>query len=390
MRGKLEVSGKIVRATLGCKVRDLVEEFGDVLKRLMIRVGPPGSERSWTKEQLAKRMGVSEQAVKNWRTNKNSCTEIDKLANLLWSGYECDDRELLLRANSILKNPNDTLARFTSISTVQGFWERLKEIAGLELSDDFTFDAEGVSDAAWLVSQIYPAIPLETAKQYAWEARAYVNNVKYGESVDKANDERHIGGIDVWNGEIRGLFEKYGVVPRDQDLLVVGLGAGFEGVGIYDSFRSFVGTDISRTAIEKARGVFRTADSIQLTASPAEWLPQIARNKDVYVSLKTYQSSFFDIERASAECSNALKPGGLAIISIPRGYLVSNKRVFGLSRTVYDYHAARESGAYKLPDKQYVFELMSRIALALSRRLFTDIKIETGEYEYYLFARKVR
>jgi hypothetical protein len=340
-------------------------------------------------DELSERMGVSPQAVKDWRANRWACRKIETLTNVLWGSYSCHDRDLLVQANALLQNPKDTFLYYSSVPTVQGFWDRLMEIAGLDRSDDINFDAESVLDAAWLVSQAYPEIPFDTALQYANESRAFINNMKYGEKADIKKDERHQGGIELWNAEIRQLFEKYSIVPSDCDLVVVGLGAGLEGVGIYDAFKSFVGTDISRTAIDKSAVSFPVAGHIKLTQCSAESLPEIAKNRDIYISLKTYQSSYFDIERAAAECSKTVKPGGLAIISIPRGYIVSDRRVYGLSRTVYDYQSAKESGPYKLPDKQYVFELMSRISVALSRRFFSEVRIETGEHEYYLFARKV-
>jgi SAM-dependent methyltransferase len=182
------------------------------------------------------------------------------------------------------------------------------------------------------------------------------------------------------------LLGRLGVSAQSR-VLCVGIGCGLEGVGIYDTFAEFVGTDISEEAVRRAQKVFASGNCRVLEAS-AEDLGRDLVNFDAYISLKTFSSSFFDIPKAIIQTSRTLKSGGVAVISVPRGYSKRGVFVPGLARTTYNLESAKDIGTYAAADKSYPLDLMKEVSLNLYRRQFHDITYFTGLTEHYVMARK--
>ncbi|QLQ26117.1 MAG: class I SAM-dependent methyltransferase [Dechloromonas sp.] len=284
--------------------------FGELLTKLMKEgVGAPGSQRTWTVEALAARMDVCDKSVKNWRGNVHSCTNPGRLASVLFGSYECQDRKQLLRENEILSAKGNTYAAYASKSTVHGFWDRIFERVEFSESDKSLIEAGKISDAAWTITQANPRLTRDVALSIAHEARCFVFNMKYGIEATIEKDERHVHGIEMWNKEFAEILNDNNIERTKSDLLVVGIGAGFEGVKIYNEFRSVVGVDISEVAVEKAQQAFSECKNVEVIQGIAEELPEYAVNKDIYICLKTYQSSYFDIELSVIECARSLRSG---------------------------------------------------------------------------------
>ncbi|MFP7674813.1 methyltransferase domain-containing protein [Marivita sp. S0852] len=164
------------------------------------------------------------------------------------------------------------------------------------------------------------------------------------------------------------------------------MGPGLEGVGIYDRFSEFFGVELSRTALSRAAEIFPNMNPIY---GDAEYLPAAAHNADVYISLKTFSSSFLDIEEAVRSCALSVKSGGLAIISVPLGYYKDGKLIAGLSPTNYDLALAIDGQFYGVPQRMLPYNLVNKIVQALYKWLFVDIQIDTGRHEFYISARKL-
>ena len=369
------------------------EEFSDVLALIMDRLGPDG-QRTKTPSALAKALGVDNSIVSHWRSgqrkpNEQQFSEI--LAQIFGSNNQSRDARLLRAAFNRTRAGKDIYAFYAEKSTVVCVWEHLFREGGLPKREDDFLEATTVDELSWVIRQLDSGIEETDANSLANSARAFANDVKYGRQLTEERDERHISGIENWNDEFSDLLSRLNVAPKKNDLLAVGIGPGLEGVGIYDRFRTFVGLDVSHDAVERAEKVFPTRSGVSIREGKAEKLPEQAKRKTLYVCLKTYMSSYFDIRQAVFQASDALEKGGIAIISIPRGYGVGTDSVYGIARTNYNYPAIHREGGitYHLPDKGYVYELIHKICTCLGRALFSDIQIHSGAVEHYIVAQKV-
>jgi len=97
---------------------------------------------------------------------------------------------------------------------------------------------------------------------------------------------------------------------------------------------------------------------------------------DLYISLRSYQSSFFNIEDSVIEASRVTRRRGTAIISIPHIYVENGKVARGLQK----------SGSHFL-DPHLPWELSDRVRRALYQAEF-DCSIYTGDFEIYIIGQK--
>jgi ubiquinone/menaquinone biosynthesis C-methylase UbiE len=112
--------------------------------------------------------------------------------------------------------------------------------------------------------------------------------------------------------------------------------------------------------------------------NPAEALTGIEDStQDIYLSLRTYQSAFFDIQEAVREAHRVLVPGGIAIISIANAYLEGNTFVRGLLP-----HGS------KVVDQDRAHELTAQIRHSLQKLTFDDVGVHSGKAEEYVFGKR--
>jgi hypothetical protein len=179
-------------------------------------------------------------------------------------------------------------------STTLLLWNALEDKLDINFeTESFDVKAKNVAEASWFLESRFGNLDRGKVLQTVRDAREHAFDVKYGD-LQIENDERHNLGIDLWTTEFTDLLKNYGV-SFGSKLVNVGLGSGLEGRGIYDQFPEFVGVDLSKSALEAAKKIFPN-----LTSAPgdAENLPPAANGSDVYISLKTFSSSFFDIDRS--------------------------------------------------------------------------------------------
>lgn len=112
--------------------------------------------------------------------------------------------------------------------------------------------------------------------------------------------------------------------------------------------------------------------------SSAENLAEINDNEyDIYISLRTFNSSFFDIEKALKEAKRILKQNSGIIISIANGFLSSNFTIIpGLI----------------LPGTEFVdiykgLDTVKKIICIMLQLEFENCKILPSHEEIYLLAR---
>lgn len=104
-----------------------------------------------------------------------------------------------------------------------------------------------------------------------------------------------------------------------------------------------------------------------------------AISQDLYISLRTYQSTLFDIEEALFEAYRVLRPGGVCVISIPYIFYVEKKIMKGLIRP----------GTKEL-DIDLPYVLSDRIRRGMNRLDFDPVGIHTGQFEIYTYGQKGR
>lgn len=164
------------------------------------------------------------------------------------------------------------------------------------------------------------------------DIRCRAFELKYGNKDEK--DEKILGKPELGNWFIP--FEKFVCQAIEGDLqllnvLEVGFGTGqaYNGTRFLEKFNSYTATDVSIKSLAHAKEDF---PNIKVLHSEAENLPFEASSFDLYISLRTFQSTLFDRRRALHEAARVLRPGGVIIISVPKlYYTVAGEKIVGLS-----------------------------------------------------------
>jgi ubiquinone/menaquinone biosynthesis C-methylase UbiE len=112
-------------------------------------------------------------------------------------------------------------------------------------------------------------------------------------------------------------------------VIVVGIGNGFEGKLLYSEIERLSILDIAPNSLNQANMLLPHANPIH---NAAEKMTSILNNSfDLYISLRTYQSTYFDIHNSLLEAKRVLTQNGSIIISVVCGYKNdSDKIVYGL------------------------------------------------------------
>jgi SAM-dependent methyltransferase len=391
------LSGRTVYVATKREVRPTTRgTFGQMLKYLIdhnIRPNDSDEREPWTYDRLAEKLGLESRAQPGRWVSDNGLppeNRFDRMLDLFFGKspkHNTELRDIFIRKYRRAKESErryGNSALFAQSTTLL-FWSALEEKfdANFE-TDSFDVKAKTVAETAWLLETRFAHLDKGRILQAARDAREHAFDVKYGD-LQIEDDERYNLGIESWTTEFTDLLKNYGV-DFGSKLVNVGLGPGLEGRGIYDQFPEFIGVDLSRSALEAAKMVFPN-----LTPAPgdAENLPRAADGSNVYISLKTFSSSFFDIDRSVRSCARCLRPNGIAVISVPRGYYKEGRLIPGLSPTNYDLALAIDGQFYGVPERLLPLRLVNDISGSLYRWLFGDIQVHTGRHEFYVFARKL-
>lgn len=146
-------------------------------------------------------------------------------------------------------------------------------------------------------------------------------NSKYG-TYTYLDDARSLDPD--WKESFISFYKRSSAVPLPtNNILNVGVGNGHEAMILFSNCVYVTFVDIAQGGLEQIR---EKNPSSKIIVSNADDLSSITDNQyDLYVSLRTFNSSFFDIKRAISEAHRVLKPNAIIIVSVANGFLCSNQ-----------------------------------------------------------------
>lgn len=146
-------------------------------------------------------------------------------------------------------------------------------------------------------------------------------NSKYAE-YNYSDDVR---SLDLgWRKNFMNFYKRSSAVPMiSNNILNVGVGGGNEAASLFSNCTYVTFVDIAHAGLERVKEQFPLSKVI---VSSADQLLSISDNNyDLYVSLRTFNSSFFDIKKAISEAHRVLRPNAIIIVSVANGFLCSER-----------------------------------------------------------------
>lgn len=185
------------------------------------------------------------------------------------------------------------------------------------------------------------------------------------------------GRSDAWRDDVEEILRKLGVSTLESIRVVnVGIGNGIEGNGFLDAIKHLTVVDCARQSLQRACTLLPLAVAVRADAEDLSAM--LSSSFDVYLSLRTYQSTYFDIAKATREAYRVLRPGGVFVISIANGFIgADGKIVRGLVRP-----------GTKWVDRDRPFQLAERVRQQLSLLRFDNPSVRSSDTEVFIYARR--
>ena len=253
----------------------------------------------------------------------------------------------------------------------------------IDLYDDPTFcDDLTINDLEIMCYRTYyPSWSREKVSSVLREARSVAFTAKYATPNDedeKTVDVKKLGipNLRSWYEYFEDLIHDLGMSElKSVEILDVGFGNGYAYSKLFHELHSFTAVDISLKALEYATDKF---PRLKASQNDAENLKDIQTSSiDLYISLRTYQSTLFDKRMAMHEAYRVLRTGGLAIISIPIMFMGSGGEVL---------HGLIPPGLTNAPDMNYAHEMVNRVEHLFRVLNFRDIGTNTSSpFEIYVY-----
>lgn len=123
-----------------------------------------------------------------------------------------------------------------------------------------------------------------------------------------------------WKNNFLTIYDKMLLSSMEsKNILDVGVGSGNEAIALFSDCSNITFVDIAPNGLEKIK---KQMPNSNIVVSRAENLTTLINNSyDIYISLRTYNSSFFNVKQAISEAYRVLKKDGIIIISIANGFL---------------------------------------------------------------------
>ncbi len=249
---------------------------------------------------------------------------------------------------------------------------------GVPVDDELPVDVDITTDDIIRICEsncIYAGRADIDVHKLVLEARAEAFDKKY---ADRTYEDDGRGFGDYWRNSVRSILEEMGApdFPKRRTM-VVGIGNGLEGEKLYITCERLIAVDIGEKSLKKAAKALPNASIVR---APAEDLREIASSsQDIYISLRTYQSTYFDRNSALREAYRVVRQGGIVLISVANGFLEQGSMIPGLlipGTTVVD----RNLG----------FWIANQIRNRMSLLNFEEIGMRTSLDEIYVYGRRGR
>jgi len=215
-------------------------------------------------------------------------------------------------------------------------------------------------------------VEYEDAMKLISDGLKYAFNEKYS-SYNYNEDVRSLDS--EWKDSFVSICEQIinGAI-NDKKILDVGVGSGNEATILFSNCSDITFVDIAPIGLQKIKDKIKHAKIIN---SMAENLPFLDDTYDLYVSLRTYNSSFFDVKKSLAEAYRVLNHNGVIIISIANGFL-NNKENNIISGLI-------------IPGLEFIdiyrgIDMVKKLSKEFTNKKFKNIQIHTTKEEIYLTA----
>ena len=197
-------------------------------------------------------------------------------------------------------------------------------------------------------------------------------------SYNYENDLR--GLIPYWAQEFNTILRLLTIDLSNSIIIDIGISNGLEVEYLFQNVKKLIGVDVSQQMLDKVQEKFPW---ISIIHNPAEKLTDVKTNYvDVYISLRTYQSSLLDIPQALREMQRVLKPGGIVILSIANGFIQienSEKKII---------RGLLIPGTKNHVDKNLSLKIGERILIKLNQMGFEQTGIKSEKTDVYVWGRK--
>jgi pyrimidine deaminase RibD-like protein/SAM-dependent methyltransferase len=216
-----------------------------------------------------------------------------------------------------------------------------------------------------------------------WDLEDMLHRVR-GTAFDKkysdyTYDKDARGTLPEWIGDVTGLLMRMRIKSLGQYRVInVGIGNGLEGEGLLDELNNLILADIAPMSLERAKG--RLPRARGFVASAEMLKPIRTSSQDIYLSLRTFQSSYFDIARAVREAYRVLRPGGVFLVSVANAFLGDDD---ALIPGLVIPHTS-------VVDRDRPFEVAEKIRRQLTIMRFDDVGMHSGVSEIFVFGRRAR
>ena len=231
--------------------------------------------------------------------------------------------------------------------------------------------------------QIEKLIKLIVEKyKFNMEETSKLVNLVMSESFDEKyatynySDDARSLSID-WKNNFLMIYNKLLLSSMEnKDILDVGVGSGNEAIALFSGCSNITFVDIAPNGLEKIK---KQIPNSKIVVSRAENLATLINNSyDIYISLRTYNSSFFNVKQAISEAHRVLKKDGSIIISIANGFLCPEDQYIipGLI----------------IPGTEFVdiyrgFDMIKKLSTELCKNSFGDIQFFPTKVELFISAK---
>lgn len=242
-----------------------------------------------------------------------------------------------------------------------------------------------VHDVEKRLKILNPTVSESSINQFVKAARERAFTMKYSapKEDEKLEDIRSlpIANLKPWNSYLDSFLMRLGFSDiTDISVLDVGIGNAYASHAFLKQCKNLTGADISRDALNFAKQKLPEARLIVASAEALQEVPSIS--VDLYISLRTYQSTLFDVKESLHEAYRVIRIGGVIVVSIPFLYTFKSN-----GENVVQY-GLLQPGA-KTPSAEYAYAVANAIADNMAALGFSNVEIgKESPFEIFIGAIK--